>query len=421
MRLRLPTRRTLLIGALLLAAAALLLRIGGGPPAAARYHCPMHPAMVSDRPGDCAVCGMRLVADEAGPPAAGADADAVQPATGGERVIEVSAKARRMAGIRTEPAALGHVTRTVRVPGTVVADPGRVQHVTLRLGGFIQKLEVRATGGRVERGQTLLTLYAPDFVPAQEEYLRYLRTREALQRPAAVAEAEKRSEEQARRRIERYGFGDAFIDALAGRGTASAVVPIVAPAAGFVQLGPIFEGQQVEAGMDLMTITDLREVWVEAELFESDTPGVGAGREASVIPPLDPPVVLAARIAQVNPFLDQASRTTKVRLLCANRDLALKPGMLVAVEIPVQSGEGVVVPAAAVLESGQRRVAFVEAGDDRFEVRRVRVGMRAGDRVLVLGGLAAGERVAVQGTFLLDAEARLQGLETAEDGGGRRP
>jgi len=427
MRLYFPTRRTLLIGALILAAVALLVRFGGGPPAAATYRCPMHPAMVSDRPGDCAVCGMRLVMADAGAPGTGesgrptGDDAAGQPDPGDGGVIAITPTARRMAGIRTEPATRGHITRTVRAPGTVVADPERVQHVTLRLGGFIQKLEVRASGGSVKRGQTLLTLYAPDFVPAQEEYLRFLRTRDALQRPLAVAEAEKRAEELARRRIERYGFGDAFIEDLGRRGNASPVVPIVAPAAGFVQLGAIFEGQQVEEGMDLMTITDLRQVWVEAELFESDAPGVEADREASVYPPLDPPLAMPARIDQVNPFLDQASRTTKVRLRCVNRDLTLKPGMLVAVEIPIQSGEGVVVPAAAVLETGRRRVAFVEAGDDRFEVRRVEIGMRGGDRVLVAVGIAAGERVAVQGTFLLEAEARLHGLTTAEDGGGSRP
>jgi Cu(I)/Ag(I) efflux system membrane fusion protein len=379
----------------------------------------MHPSFVADRPGDCSICGMRLVLLEGGRASASAD-----DGEGALATVVLTPEAIRLAGILTEPASVGQLARTLRTSGTVRADPERVRHILTRIAGWVEKLDVKATGTWVRKGQPLFTLYAPDFLPIQEEYLQFLTLAESDNRPDPSSEEQRRllaqRKEVVRRRIERYGLPDDLVAALERGDPPRASLLFSAPASGYVQVGPIFEGQQVEAGTDLMTITDLSEVWVESDLFEGDIPQVRVGQEAAVVPPYEPPARLSARVIQINPFLDTANRTMTVRLSCRNETLALKVGMFATVEFEVSSGEGVVVPSSAVLDTGLRQVVFVEAEAGKFEPREVRVGLRTSGKVRILEGVSVGERVAVRGNFLLDAESRLKGgtarkesLETA--------
>ena len=418
-----PRRRRLApVLALLLIAGALfsagsLLGCGGEATTTGRYLCPMHPGFVADRPGDCAICGMRLV------PAESQEADAAPPGEASEEraAVVLAPEIVALAGIQTQPATMGRLTRTLRAAGTVLADPARVRHIATRVGGWIEKLEVKATGERVRKGQPLFTLYAPDLVPIQEDYLRILRLREIGRRQAPVPESKRPTDDieaSARQRIARYDLPDEFIADLARDGVTKTSIPYSAPASGYVQIDPIFEGQQVDPGMHLMAITDLSEVWVEANLFEGDIARVSVGQEAAITLPYDPRVRLTGRIVQVNPFLDPDNRTLTVRIRCPNGDQALKPGMFATVELTVGSGEGVIVPAAAVLDTGLRQVVFVASGEGRFEPREVRVGLRSAGQAEILSGIAVGESVAVQGNFLLDAESRLKATRAGADGAG---
>lgn len=444
-----PGRKRTLISFLIVAAplivSAVLGGCGGGSTEARSYHCPMHPTYVADREGDCPICGMRLVAVETSPKAADSsgyvcpmhpdvtsDRAGTCPECGMQlEAARVGGEARapvvlppdvvQMAGIETEAASLGRISRSVRSSATVLADPHRVQHVVSRADGWIERLEVKASGAWVRRGQPLYTLYAPDMVPVQEEFLRYVRTREA---GASLTEREQKRrppdrEAAALQRLERYGLPGAFIADLEQDLVAKPSIPFPAPVSGFVQLAGVFEGQRVEPGMELMTISDLSEVWVEADVFESDAPHVRIGEDAAVIPLIDPAERLPGRVINVNPFLDASNRTIKVRLRCPNERLVLKPGMFASVELTVRSEEGILVPSSAVLDTGVRRVAYVETGDGRFEPRVVQTGLTGGGKTQILAGISAGEKVAWRANFLLDSESRLRGAAAEAGQAGR--
>lgn len=421
------------------------------PVAAVSYHCPMHPDFVSAAPGDCPICKMRLVPIEAAPVSGPATtyscpmhpevrsgkpgscprcrmplekargAPPAPPAGENERRSEVTLpmEAVRLAGVQTEPAIAGVISRTVRAAGTVMADPYRVHHVLTRIGGWIEKLDVKATGEEVHRGKPLYTLYTPDLLTAQEDYLRILRGREAVgRRGAAVPDEKLRAPdalEYARKRIQRYALPEKFVADLERDGTARTSIPFPAPTGGFVQTITAFEGQQVEPGAEIMTITDLSEVWVEADLFEADISKVRAGQEAVISLPFDPRVKVTGKVIKVSPFLDAASRTLKVRVRCPNQGLDLRPGMFAAVELALESGQGVIVPDSAVLDTGLRQLTFVERAAGVFEPREIKAGLRSGGKICILSGLEAGERVAVRGNFLLDAESRLRAKAAAQN------
>ena len=374
------------------------------------YRCPMHPAARFDKPGRCPQCGMDLAADRREP------AEARSSVNGGG--FSVPESGIRMAGIRTTQAIVGRVSRSVRAAGTVLAEPHRIRHIVARSAGWIEKLEVKGSGERVARGQHLFTLFAPDLVPIQEEYLRFVRARDVAAHGSSTPEAQRRLAERpvARQRIERYQLPEDFLATIEREGSAKASVAFGAPVDGFVQLGEIFENQQIESGMELMTVTDLSEVWVDADLFESDAAGASAGQDAVVTLPYDSRVRRTGRVILVSPFLDTSTRSTKVRLRCPNADLALRPGMFATVELELQSEDGIVVPETAILDTGLRQVAFVETSEGWFEPRNVTLGLRGGTSVHVLTGIEAGERVVVSGNFLLDSESRLRHAAEVPEG-----
>lgn len=382
--------------------------------AQARYACPMHPQRTSDEPGRCPECGMPLErVHDSGPlsPRDSGQADDTARAP-----VTLSPEAFRLAGIQIQIVSRGVVTRPIRSTGTVLADPTLVRHIVSRTSGWIERLNVTATGEWIEKGRPMFTLYAPDLVSVQEEYLRFVRTRDAVERGSnRTAEAQRRlvtSPSGPLQRIERYGLPDTFLQDLERDGTARPSVPFAAPISGFVRMAAIFEGQQVEPGMELLTITDLSQVWVEAAVFESDVARVRPGLSALLSAPYDPGVRTSCRVVNIDPFLDADSRTLKVRLRCPNRGLALKPGMFTSVDLKAESKEGVMVPSTAVVDLGLQQITFVEQPERVFTPRVVEVGLRGEGHVQILAGLEAGERVAVKGNFLLDSESRMQGALT---------
>jgi RND family efflux transporter MFP subunit len=185
-------------------------------------------------------------------------------------------------------------------------------------------------------------------------------------------------------------------------------VTLTAPVGGYVTAREVVQGARVEAGLPLLTITDLSRVRVEADLQEYEAAGVAAGQPATLTLTYDPGPPIPLRVESVYPILNGETRTLKVRFLVDNPGLRLRPGRFATVELPVQSATGVVVPESAVMDTGTRRLVFVEASSGRFEPRAVQVALRAEGRALITGGLRAGERVAVAANFLLDSESRLQ-------------
>ncbi|MFY9821300.1 MAG: efflux RND transporter periplasmic adaptor subunit, partial [Thermoanaerobaculia bacterium] len=299
--------------------------------------------------------------------------------------------------------------RATRAAGLVVADETRVRHVQTRMSGWVEKLYVNATGQLVRAGQPLLSLYSPALLATQEEFLRARET-SARFAGSALPEVRRGGEDlvtAARRRLELLDVPAGVITRLEQTGIAQRAITLTAPATGYVTAKSVFEGQQVQPGMDLFTLADLSRVWVEADVYPFEASAVRLGQKAVVKLPYGTGAERTGRIAYVYPTLDPQSRTLKVRIELPNPGLALKPGMYVDVAPDQESAEGIVVPDSAVIDTGVRQLVFVEKGGS-FEPRDVRVGSRSDGKAVILSGVAAGERVAVRANFLLDSESRLR-------------
>jgi len=442
-----------LLGLLLL---ALPLACRGTGEESGQYYCPMHPDYRSEKPGDCPICGMRLVkvekkdgkddrTDSAGTaagesqrgkilfyrhpmnpsvtspvpakdemgmdyvPVYAGEAKGAAGGISGLAPVEAGEEGFRLAGVQTAIAERGEITRTTRAVGIVMPDETRVRHVHTKVMGYIEKLYVNYTGQQVRAGQPLLSIYSPELLATQQEYLR---AREAAARFAgsALPEVRRGGEElleAARQRLELLDVPAGFISRLERTGQAHREVTLTAPASGYVTGKEIFAGMEVQPGMDLLTLTDLSRVWIEADFYEYEAGSLRLGQRMTVALPYDPGVRFTGRVQYIYPILDPQSRTLKVRLEFPNPGLALKPGMYVDVSPDFETREGIVIPDSAVLDTGVRQVVFVEKAG-AFAPREVRVGSRGDGRVLILSGLAAGERVAVRANFLLDSESRLR-------------
>jgi RND family efflux transporter MFP subunit len=376
------------------------------------YTCPMHPEVQADKPGECPKCGMDLV-KKAQAPEPEKRTPAVVNASASSDLASVHTEEGRaeMAGVRTAVATTESVVSAVRAVGTVVPDETRVRHVTTKVEGWVEKLYVNTVGQTVRAGQPLFELYSPELLASQEEYLRARQSAEEFAR-SSLPEVRRGGEDlasSARRRLELFDVPPEFLRQLDRTGKAQRTIVFRAPFSGYVSEKTVLEGHKVEPGMDLLTLTDLSRVWVAAQLYEAEANAAQLGRPATVTLPYDAGTSLRGRVSLVYPTIETESRTIKVRLEFPNPRLVLKPGMFVNVALEASRVTGVVVPDSAVIDSGTRQVVFVETGPGHFEPREVQVGLRVDGKAVVLASVRAGERVAVAANFLLDSESRLRG------------
>ncbi|MFZ5569857.1 MAG: efflux RND transporter periplasmic adaptor subunit [Thermodesulfobacteriota bacterium] len=388
------------------------------------YRNPMNPAITSPTPAkdEMGMDYLPVYEDEGNAPPKSMEQEvedffAEEDGAGGGAVeglvpVVLSARATAMAGVRTAPAVSGPIYGNIRTVGRVMADERLVRQVQTRAAGWVEQLVVQSAGQMVEKGAPILSLYSPELFSSQEEFLQAGDTaRKLAKSPDPETRKFGRGLEQAAiQRLKLFDVPEAFIAELAEKRQPVRAVTLVAPLSGFVMLKEVFAGQQVSPGMLLFEITDLSRIWVEADFYESDGTALKSGQEAVIRSPYDPALELTGRVDLVYPFLDPESRTIKVRLEFPNESLALKPGMYVDVDLRLDFGPGISIPESAVLDSGTRKVVFIDKGNGRFEPREVVPGARSNGGIQILKGVAPGERVAVTANFLLDSESRLQAV-----------
>jgi membrane fusion protein, copper/silver efflux system len=383
-------------------------------PAAARvtYHCPMHPSYVSDRPGDCPICGMKLVRAEASAAAAAADPHAghAPGGTPGRAVVSLSADRRRMLGVAAEPVRRAPLERTIRTSGRVAVDERRLHHVHTKYEAYVEHLHVDFTGKFVRKGEPLVSLYSPELVATQQEYLLAWRAQQPLARsgqPVLVRGALDLLE-AARQRLLFWDVRPSDIERLQATGEVRRTLDLYSPVSGYVVQKVAYHGMRVTPADTLFDIADLSRLWVLADLYESDLAVVTLGTPAALTVAFLPGRTWRATVANVAPTVDERTRTVKVRLEVDNRAGDLKPEMFADVVLRAGGGTGLVVPEAAVVHGGERDLVFVQRADGSLEPRAVEIGGRTSAGLQVRRGVEEGERVVTSANFLLDSESSLR-------------
>ncbi len=399
------------------------------------YTCGMHPQVIQDHPGNCPICGMKLTlirkqvgdvpagerkikfykstmnAGETSPTPAkdsmGMDMVPVYEDAAGtdnSSAIAVDAATQQNMNLRTAEVQRGALRKTIRTLGAIDYNETALADVTTKFKGWIEKLNVDATGQLVHRGEPMFEIYSPELYSAEVEFLLALDAG-STNDPGALA-----LRETAASKLKFFDVPAAQIAELEKSRTALKTLPVSAPMSGFVIEKNVVSGQMVDAGMKLYRLADLGIVWVIAQVYEQDLAYVRLGQEAVVKVASLPDREFRGRVTFIYPSVDEKTRTARVRLEFENPGYFLKPGMFVSAQIHAQlEDSAVLVPESAVLRSGAKNTVFVALDGGKFEGRDVVLGVEAENGLVqITSGLSAGERVVTSGQFLLDSESQLR-------------
>ena len=376
-----------------------------------QFYCPMHLEVVQDKLGKCPKCGMNLVEKKEAPTGHEGHATGTSAAPVPGRIsISLSADKRQLIGLVLSKVEKRELTNTVRTTAVVMHDETRYARIAPRFGGWVRKLHVNSTGAPVEKGQPLFTVYGPELFSTENEYLIAWR---GLQQLKADVSADQRSATtnllaSARRRLELWEIGDEEIRALEQRGTASDEVIFRSPIAGHVVAKMAVQGKSFMAGEALYDVADLSHLWLDAWVFESDLPLMKTGLQATITFPYLGNKTFTAPMTFLYPHIDPQTRRGRVRLELDNPEHLLRPDMWASVVIQIPLGEKVLIPASSVIDTGQRFIAFVDGEDEHLEPRELKVGAKTDDYYEVLDGVKVGERVVTRALFLVDSESQLK-------------
>ncbi|HEY6938125.1 MAG TPA: efflux RND transporter periplasmic adaptor subunit [Terriglobales bacterium] len=368
------------------------------------WYDPMHPAYKSDKPGFAPDCGMQLA-----PKYADRRMTSEQMATG---TVMISPDKQQLMGVRTTTVQRESLVRSIRTTGQVAADETRIAHIHVKVSGWIDKVYVDFVGQLVRKGQPLFTVYSPDLVATQEEYLIARRGENSLNSSpfAEVRQSANSLLRAARDRLKLWDISDAQIEKLERTGEVSRTMTFYSPVTGYVTDRKAFPQTSVTPDMELYTVSNLSTVWVMADVYEYELPYLRVGQRAELHLSYYPEKTWAGRVSYIYPMLDPQTRTAKVRIDLPNPGFQLKPQMFADVQLQVDYGRQIVVPQEAVLDSGERQTVFVAAGDGHFEPRLIKAGAQMEGKVIVLSGLGPGETIVSSGNFLIDSESQLKNV-----------
>jgi Cu(I)/Ag(I) efflux system membrane fusion protein len=371
----------------------------------------MHPSYVSDKPGDCPICGMKLVPVDA----AAAGATAAPAAAPGRSALRLSAERRQMLGIRSEPVRRAALQRTIRTVGRIAVDERRLHHVHTKYEAYVEHLHVDFTGKFVRQGQPLLSLYSPELMATQQEYLLAFRAQKQLgaSRLPEVARGGVDLLAAARQRLLLWDIRPSDIEALERSGEVRRTLSLYSPVSGYVVQKTAYHGMRVTPADALFDIADLSHLWVLADVYESDLAAVRMDMPAEVTVTYLPGRTWRGRVTNVAPMVEEKTRTIKVRVEVDNADQELKPEMFADVVLRASLGSGLLVPESAVVHAGERQLVFLDLPDGSVEPRPVRLGAKVAGGVEVLSGLGEGERIVSSANFLLDSESSLKATVAA--------
>jgi membrane fusion protein, copper/silver efflux system len=339
--------------------------------------------------------------------------------------VQISSEKQQLIGVKFGTVEMKPLEKAIRTVGRIDYDEKRIVTVSPKVGGWIEDLFVDFTGKFVNQGDPLLTIYSPELVSTQEEYLLAIQARKSLSKSPfpEVASSGDSLAESAKRRLKLWDITDDQIKILEETGQAKKTLTLSSPFSGFVLEKTATKGMSVMPGMALYKLADLSVVWLLADIYEYELPFVRLGQQASVQLSYLPGETFSGKATYIYPALDPNTRTAKVRFEFSNAQGKLKPEMFANVEIKVQLGQKLVVPEGAIIDTGIRQLAIIDKGNGYFEPREVKLGGKVDDYYEVIGGLKAGERVVTSANFLIDSESKLKeamaGVGSAHAGHGK--
>ena len=411
------------------------------------YQCPMHPAITSDHPGDCPICGMKLVPVAS---AAGGSGAAAKPGerkislyrspmnpkqtspvprkddmgmdylpvyedeqSGGAPVsgmaaVTIDPSRQQLIGLRTAKVSKGEVGGEWQTVARIEVAPTRVRKTNVKIEGFVERIFVDFVGQSVRKGQPLFSIYSPALLAAQNEYLLALQTKESLAKSGGLADSGDSLVTAARRRLELWDVPASEIERLTKTREPSKTLTLLSPIAGVVTAKNIVQGARLGPGEAPYEITDLSEVWAMADAYEGDVARIKPGMRAALSLNAYPNRIFYGQVAFIDPLLDAKTRTVKVHLHFMNPKRELKPEMFGEMTLQGLTRDGLRIPADAVIRAGNQDVVFLASGAGKFEPRVVRIGEKIGDEVEVTGGLELGQEVVTRANFLVDSESQLR-------------
>ena len=409
-----------------------------------KYSCPMDPEIVQDHPGECPLCGMDLVKmkgseerttdgprkilfyrspmdpnvtsheprkDEMGMdfiPVYEDEANGSAASVQGRAAVTIDPARQQLIGLRTAAVTPGDVSGGWRTVGRVQVDPTRVSRINVKVSGYVERVFVDFVGRPIRKGEALFTIYSPDLLAAQQEFLLALQTRNSYAQSGGLTENGEAMVAAARQKLKLWDVPDAELKRLEETGEATKTLTFVSPVSGVVTTKNIVDGTALKPGDMPYEITDLSTVWVLADAYQSDVEQLDVGMPATLTLESLPDQVFTGKIEFVDPILDPQTRTLKVRLNFENKAGELKPDMYGEVTFQNEARKALTIPADAVIPSGRGHFVFVDIGGGKFQPRPVEIGAKSGDHVEVISGLNEGEKVVTRANFLVDSESSLR-------------
>lgn len=372
------------------------------------YTCSMHPSVRSESPGKCPICGMELIPVKKNAAADSPPATANGPVAEASHKFVVPVERQQQIGVTYAMVDRRPLHHSIRAIGMVEADSQRRWAFVARVDGYVQQMFVTSPGEIVEKDAPLISIYSPDLVTTARELVLLLRMRDEAKN-AETRRGPERLIAAAKSRLEQWNVTTEQIAKLERDRAPDEVLTLRSPFRGVVQEVPTQQGVGVKVGDRLVDVADLSLVWVWAEFYENELSMLRTGQTLEITIKSYRGEKFEGQIAVMNPFLDSTKRTSRIRIDIPNPDYKLRPGMYVNAELGMNMGEGLTVPAGAVMPTGARSVVFVDKGTGKLEPRVVELGPQYDDRFEVKSGLSEGERVVASANFLIDAESKVQG------------
>lgn len=412
------------------------------------YSCGMHPDVISDEPGNCPICGMKLtpiknssqtqsdkedvkqekgeilywrapmdptyISDKPGKSPMGMDLVPVyegKEGIGAGNILIDPTTVQNM-GIRTTIVERKDLTKKIRTVGTITYNEQKLHAVNSKISGWIEDLVVNFTGQYVEKGQPMLAIYSPELVSAQQEYLLAINNLNQLKNSPFedIQQSAESLLNSTRHRLENWDIPTEDIEKIEQRGSITKTMTLVAPSSGIVVHKNAVEGTFIKEGMNLYQIANLSSVWVDVNVYEYEVPWIELNQPATMELSYIPGKTYRGKVVFIYPYLNDKTRTLKVRLEFPNPHLELKPDMYTDITIEARiDSQTLVIPSESVIRTGKRNLVFVQRDQGKFEPREIKIGAEGEQGLVkVISGLFEGEHIVTSGQFLLDSESNAQ-------------